>query len=58
MTSFVKAVNAAEKVSVLVTTVAVRQTNAQEPTGNGLRMRPEMVVVKMARRDQASWVTA
>lgn len=53
-----KAVNAAEKVSVLVTTVAVRQKNAQAPTGNGLSMRPEMVVKKMASRDQALWVTA
>lgn len=53
-----KAEKAAAKVRVLVTTVSVRQTNAQAPTGKGLRMSPATVAMKMARRDQALGATA
>lgn len=53
MTSLVKAENAAAKVRVLVITASVRHVKAHAPTGNGLRMRPEMVVRKMERSDHA-----
>lgn len=58
MTSLVKAANAAANVKVFVTMVSVRQKKAHAPTGNGLRMRPEKVVRKMARSCHAfveSW---
>ena len=49
MTSLVKAAKADAKVRVLVTTEMVRQMKAQAPTGKGPRMRPAMVVRKMAK---------
>lgn len=57
MTSLVKAENAAANVRVLVITASVRHVKAHAPTGNGLRMRPEMVVRKMERRDHAFGVS-
>lgn len=58
ITSLVKALKAAEKVRVLVTTVAVRPRKAHAPTGSGLRTRPAMVERKMERSCQASGVTS
>lgn len=44
-----KASNAVGNGNVLVTIEAVTPRNAQAPTGSGLRTRPEMVEIKMAR---------
>lgn len=58
MTSLVNAANAAANVKVFVTTVSVRQRKAHAPTGNGPRIRPEIVVRKMAKSCHAlveSW---
>lgn len=57
ITSFVKALKAAVKVRVLVTTEAVRPRKAHAPTGNGLSTRPAMVERNMERSCQASGVT-
>ncbi|KAD4888762.1 hypothetical protein E3N88_20835 [Mikania micrantha] len=58
MTSFVNAANASLNGSVLVTTEMVRHTKAQAPTGNGPKMRPTMVVRKMANNRQACFETS
>lgn len=58
MTSFVKALNAAENVRVRVITAVVRPRNAHAPTGRGLRTSPAMVERKMESNCQAWGVTA
>ncbi|GAA0169234.1 hypothetical protein LIER_23761 [Lithospermum erythrorhizon] len=49
ITSLFMASNAAANAKVFVIMAIVRQKSAHEPTGKGLRMRPEMVVRKIAR---------
>lgn len=58
ITSLVKALKAAEKERVFVTTEAVRPKKAHAPTGNGLRTRPAIVERKMERSCHASGVTS
>lgn len=55
MTSLVKAAKAEEKGKVLVITERVRQVKAQAPTGSGARIKPAMVVRKIAKSCHA-WV--
>lgn len=52
-TSFRKAENAAANVNVLVIRTIVTHINTHAPTGNGLRMRPKIVVRNMDRSRQA-----
>lgn len=52
-----KAENAAANGSVSVMINRVRQVKAHAPTGNGLRIRPAMVVTNMANNCQACFVT-
>lgn len=57
-TSFRKAEKAAANVNVLVIRTIVTHITTHAPTGNGLRMRPEIVVRNMARSCHAfldSW---
>lgn len=58
MTSFVKAAKADWKGSVFVTTEIVRHTKAQAPTGKGARIRPAMVVKKIANNRHACFETS
>ena len=49
--------NASANESVSVTMTSVKQANAHAPTGNGLKMSPEIVVRKIARSCHACVVT-
>lgn len=52
-----KAINASANESVSVTMTSVKHAKAHAPTGNGLRMRPEIVVRKNASSCHACVVT-
>lgn len=53
ITSLVYALNAVSKLSVLVKTTVVRESNDHAPTGSGARTSPAMVERKMERSCQA-----
>lgn len=52
-----KAINASANESVSVMITSVKHANAHAPTGNGLKMSPEIVVKKIARSCHACVVT-
>lgn len=52
-----KAINASANESVSVTMTSVKHANAHAPTGNGLKMSPEIVVRKIASSCHACVVT-